>query len=143
MYVNDCHGLNLVCLEKNSLKYLAETAVQIGLNLSKKPKCCSNVSKLVQIIQNWSKLVPNLSKLVLLWFVGELGDGAFGKVHKARHRNDRDVYAAAKICNLESDEELEDFTIEIDILSEVSHENVIQLFEAFFHEDKLWVSATA
>ena len=108
------------------------------------------MSKLVQfgldlfeIVQNWSKLVQNLSKLVLLWFVGELGDGAFGKVHKARHRNDRDVYAAAKICNLESDEELEDFTIEIDILSEVSHENVIQLFEAFFHEDKLWVSATA
>ena len=83
----------------------------------------------------------NLSKLAL--FVGELGDGAFVKVHKARHRNDRDVYAAAKICNLESDEELEDFTIEIDILSEVSHENVIQLFEAFFHEDKLWVSDTA
>ena len=106
------------------------------------------MSKLVQfglrVVWNCSKLVQtcsNLSKLVLLWFVGELGDGAFGKVHKARHRNDRDVYAAAKICNLESDEELEDFTIEIDILSEVSHENVIELFEAFFHEDKLWVSA--
>ena len=100
--------------------------------------------KLVQTCSSLFKLVQtcsNLSKLAL--FVGELGDGAFGKVHKARHRNDRDVYAAAKICNLESDEELEDFTIEIDILSEVSHENVIQLFEAFFHEDKLWVSDTA
>ena len=107
--------------------------IQFGLNSS-------------EIVQNLFKLVQtcsNLSKLVLLWFVGELGDGAFGKVHKARHRNDRDVYAAAKICNLESDEELEDFTIEIDILSEVSHENVIELFEAFFHEDKLWVSDTA
>ena len=73
-------------------------------------------------------------------FSGELGDGAFGKVHKARHRANRDVYAAAKICVLESEEELEDFTIEIDILSEVSHENVIELFEAYYYQDKLWVS---
>ena len=32
--------------------------------------------------------------------VGELGDGAFGKVHKARHRVDGTL-AAAKICQLE------------------------------------------
>lgn len=72
--------------------------------------------------------------------VGELGDGAFGKVHKARHLINRDLYAAAKICILESEEELEDFTVEIDILSDVTHENVIELFEAFYWQDKLWVS---
>ena len=71
--------------------------------------------------------------------VGELGDGAFGKVHKARHRVNRDLYAAAKICVLESEEELEDFTVEIDILSFVDHTNVIKLYEAFYHQDKLWV----
>jgi len=32
--------------------------------------------------------------------IGELGDGAFGKVHKARHRENRTL-AAAKICQLE------------------------------------------
>ena len=32
--------------------------------------------------------------------VGELGDGAFGKVHKARHRETL-MLAAAKICQLE------------------------------------------
>ncbi len=75
-----------------------------------------------------------------IWeIVGDLGDGAFGKVHKARHRVNRDLYAAAKICVLDSEEELEDFTVEIDILSDICHENVIELFEAFYHQDKLWV----
>ena len=51
----------------------------------------------------------------------------------------RDLYAAAKICVLESEDELEDFTVEIDILTDVSHNNVIELYEAFYHQDKLWV----
>ena len=72
--------------------------------------------------------------------VGELGDGAFGKVHKARHRVNRDLLAAAKICVLESEDELEDFTVEIDILTDVTHTNVIELYEAFYYQDKLWVS---
>lgn len=71
--------------------------------------------------------------------IGELGDGAFGKVHKARHRDDQRL-AAAKICVLENEDELEDFMVEIDILSEMSHQNVIRLYEAFFYQDKLWVS---
>ena len=75
-----------------------------------------------------------------LWdIVGELGDGAFGKVHKARHKDDG-RYAAAKICTIESDEELTDFTVEIDILHELSHANIIRLYDAYYHEDKLWVS---
>ena len=75
-----------------------------------------------------------------IWeIVGELGDGAFGKVHKARQRANRDLYAAAKICSLETEEELEDFTVEIDILSELSHVNIIQMYEAYYYQDKLWV----
>ena len=76
-----------------------------------------------------------------IWdLIGELGDGAFGKVHKARHRVNRDLFAAAKICVLESEDELEDFTVEIDILTDVTHTNVIELYEAFYYQDKLWVS---
>ena len=76
-----------------------------------------------------------------IWdLIGELGDGAFGKVHKARHRVNRDLLAAAKICVLESEDELEDFTVEIDILTDVTHTNVIELYEAFYYQDKLWVS---
>merc|ERR1719431_2435514 len=74
-----------------------------------------------------------------LWeIIGELGDGAFGKVHKARHRESGRL-AAAKICQLESDEELSDFAVEIDILHEIQHKNVIKLYDAFFHENKLWM----
>jgi len=78
--------------------------------------------------------------------VGELGDGAFGKVHKVKHREKRDaaageaLLAAAKICVLENDDELDDFVVEIDILAEISHVNVIKLYEAFFYQNKLWVS---
>jgi len=78
-----------------------------------------------------------------------LGDGAFGKVHKVRHRERRlpaiggggggDLLAAAKICVLENDDELDDFVVEINILAEISHENVIKLYEAFFYQNKLWV----
>merc|ERR1719431_7810 len=74
-----------------------------------------------------------------LWeIIGELGDGAFGKVHKARHRESGRL-AAAKVCALESEDELSDFSVEIDILHEIQHKNVIKLYDAFFHENKLWM----
>ncbi|XP_054714564.1 serine/threonine-protein kinase 10-like [Uloborus diversus] len=70
--------------------------------------------------------------------VGELGDGAFGKVYKARNRENGKL-AAAKICELKGEDELEDFTIEIDILSECKHKNIVELLEAFFYESRLWI----
>lgn len=70
--------------------------------------------------------------------VGELGDGAFGKVYKAQRRG-TDIFAAAKRCALEGEDELSDFMIEIDILSECKHPNVVDLQEAFFFEGKLWM----
>ena len=71
--------------------------------------------------------------------IGELGDGAFGKVQKVRSRENPNVLAAAKVCVLESDEELDDFLVEIDILSELSNRNIVKLYEAYFHLNKLWV----
>ncbi|CAG0883888.1 unnamed protein product [Cyprideis torosa] len=70
--------------------------------------------------------------------IGELGDGAFGKVHKAQHRETSDL-AAAKICKLEAEEDLEDFLVEIEILRACHHPNVLSLIEAYFHEGKLWM----
>ena len=72
--------------------------------------------------------------------IGELGDGAFGKVHKARSRENPELLAAAKICVLENENDLEDFMVEINILSEVENDNIIKLIEAYYYEDKLWVS---
>ena len=62
-------------------------------------------------------------------------------MHKVRHRQRPDgLLAAGKICVLETEDELADFMVEIDILSEVAHENVIKLYEAYFYQNKLWVS---
>lgn len=71
--------------------------------------------------------------------IGELGDGAFGKVYKAENKITGQL-AAAKKCTLEGEDDLSDFMIEIDILSECKHSNIVTLHEAFFLEDKLWVS---
>jgi len=48
--------------------------------------------------------------------------------------------AAAKMCILEGEDDLSDFMIEIDILAECKHPNIVQLFEAFSANSKLWVS---
>lgn len=71
--------------------------------------------------------------------IGELGDGAFGKVYKAQNK-ETGQFAAAKMCQLEDEENLSDHMVEIDILSEIKHENIVELYEAFQIDDKLWVS---
>ena len=43
------------------------------------------------------------------------------------------------MCTLEGEDDLSDFMIEIDILSECKHPNVVDLHEAFFYDGKLWV----
>lgn len=47
--------------------------------------------------------------------------------------------AAAKICECKEEEELEDFVVEIDILAECHHPNIVELLEAYFFEGNLWV----
>ncbi|KAK3094397.1 hypothetical protein FSP39_001244 [Pinctada imbricata] len=77
---------------------------------------------------------PNLK-----WeIVGELGDGAFGKVYKAQNKENGSL-AALKQVEIKSEEDLEDFAVEIDILSECRHKNVVGLHEAFFFDGKLWM----
>ena len=70
--------------------------------------------------------------------VSEIGDGAFGKVYKARNAVSG-VLAAAKIVEKCSEEDLDDYMIEIDILSECKHRNIIEIYEAYYYEQKLWV----
>lgn len=57
---------------------------------------------------------------------------------QAEHRQTGQL-AAAKICEIQGDDELEDFVVEIDILTECKHRNIVELLEAFFFEDKLWM----
>ena len=70
--------------------------------------------------------------------VNEIGDGAFGKVYKVRHK-ETGLLAAAKIVEKCAEDEIDDYIVEIDILSECKHKNIVQLHEAYYHDNKLWV----
>ena len=50
------------------------------------------------------------------------------------------MLAALKQVTINSEEDLEDFSVEITILAECVHHNVVGLHEAFFFDGKLWVS---
>ena len=47
--------------------------------------------------------------------------------------------AALKQVPIQDETELEDFMVQIDILAECRHPNVVQLYEAYYFESKLWV----
>lgn len=49
------------------------------------------------------------------------------------------VLAAAKVIETKSEEELEDYMVEIDILASCDHHYIVKLLDAFYYEYKLWV----
>ncbi|TNM85566.1 hypothetical protein fugu_007837 [Takifugu bimaculatus] len=74
-----------------------------------------------------------------IWdIIGELGDGAFGKVFKAQNKQ-TGILAAAKVINTKTEEELEDYMVEIDILASCDHQNIVKLLDAFYYESRLWI----
>ncbi|XP_071316635.1 serine/threonine-protein kinase 10 [Trachinotus anak] len=74
-----------------------------------------------------------------IWeIIGELGDGAFGKVYKARNKETQ-ALAAAKVIETKCEEELEDYMVEIDILAKCDHRYIVKLLDAFYHDNKLWI----
>ncbi|XP_043537061.1 serine/threonine-protein kinase 10-like [Chiloscyllium plagiosum] len=70
--------------------------------------------------------------------IGELGDGAFGKVLKAQNRETRAI-AAAKVIGSLDEEELEDYMVEIEILASCDHPNIVKLLDAFYYGNSLWI----
>ncbi|KAJ8248153.1 hypothetical protein GJAV_G00238900 [Gymnothorax javanicus] len=74
-----------------------------------------------------------------IWeIIGELGDGAFGKVFKAQNK-ETGALAAAKVIDTKTEEELEDYMVEIDILASCDHPHIVKLLDAFYYESKLWI----
>ncbi|KAM3863241.1 STE20-like serine/threonine-protein kinase [Diretmus argenteus] len=74
-----------------------------------------------------------------IWdIIGELGDGAFGKVYKAQNKQNGTL-AAAKVIDTKTEEELEDYMVEIDILASCDHHHIVKLLDAFYYEGKLWI----
>ncbi|RLW02310.1 hypothetical protein DV515_00007340 [Chloebia gouldiae] len=49
------------------------------------------------------------------------------------------VLAAAKVIDTKSEEELEDYMVEIDILASCDHTNIVKLLDAFYYENNLWI----
>uniref|UniRef100_A0A8C4QD19 non-specific serine/threonine protein kinase n=1 Tax=Eptatretus burgeri TaxID=7764 RepID=A0A8C4QD19_EPTBU len=70
--------------------------------------------------------------------LGELGDGAFGKVYKAQHKETGEL-AAAKVIETKTEEELDDYMVEIEILASCNHAHIVHLMDAFYFEDNLWI----
>ncbi|XP_074531551.1 STE20-like serine/threonine-protein kinase isoform X2 [Halichoeres trimaculatus] len=74
-----------------------------------------------------------------IWdIIGELGDGAFGKVFKAQNKQNGTL-AAAKVIDTKTEDELEDYMVEIDILASCNHHHIVKLLDAFYYEGKLWI----
>jgi len=90
-----------------------------------KPKTFSNIKRGENPENIWEK-------------ISELGDGAFGKVYKAKNKEDG-RFAAAKIMECKSEDDLDEFSGEIDILTSCEHPNIVKLYDAYYFENTLWV----
>uniref|UniRef100_A0A2P2HZL7 STE20-like serine/threonine-protein kinase n=1 Tax=Hirondellea gigas TaxID=1518452 RepID=A0A2P2HZL7_9CRUS len=74
-----------------------------------------------------------------IWSIkGEIGDGAYGKVYKAENISNGTLAALKKVA-LEEEDDLDNFMVEIDILAECQHPNIVQLLEAYHWEGCLWM----
>ncbi|XP_025095724.1 LOW QUALITY PROTEIN: serine/threonine-protein kinase 10-like [Pomacea canaliculata] len=89
--------------------------------------------------RQWNKNIKKDIDPLQLWdIVSELGDGAFGRVYKAQNKETQ-VFAALKQVAINNEEDLEDFSVEINILADCVHPNVVGLHEAFYFDGKLWM----
>eukprot|EP00055_Hartaetosiga_balthica_P011250 m.50484 g.50484 ORF g.50484 m.50484 type:complete len:896 (-) comp7515_c0_seq1:271-2958(-) len=70
--------------------------------------------------------------------VGELGEGSFGIVKKVKNIHTGQV-AAAKVIPIETEDDLTDYIVEVDIMAELPHENVVGLVGAYMWKDNLWI----
>ena len=61
---------------------------------------------------------------------------------QAVHRQSSQV-GAAKVCEMAEDDELDNFMVEIDILTEMDHKHVVKLLDAYLQRKQLWVSGGA
>lgn len=62
----------------------------------------------------------------------------FTLVLQAKNR-ETGALAAAKVIETKSEDELEDYIVEIDILATCDHPYIVQLLGAFYYDSKLWV----
>ena len=63
----------------------------------------------------------------------------FSSISQAQNKQ-TGILAAAKVIDTKTEEELEDYMVEIDILASCDHQNIVKLLDAFYFDSKLWVS---
>ncbi|KAF1740312.1 hypothetical protein MXB_1348, partial [Myxobolus squamalis] len=72
------------------------------------------------------------------WKLGaKLGHGTFGDVYEAINSDGAKV--AAKICEIEQEEDYIDMQQEANILSTCSHPNVLKAIVSYYYHKKIWV----
>uniref|UniRef100_A0A0K0E4A8 Protein kinase domain-containing protein n=1 Tax=Strongyloides stercoralis TaxID=6248 RepID=A0A0K0E4A8_STRER len=69
--------------------------------------------------------------------IGELGDGAFGKVEKVENIKNPKLLAAAKHIEFEDDEDIDDYITEVEILETCKHENIVKLLACYYQKNQL------
>eukprot|EP00037_Helgoeca_nana_P008021 m.71860 g.71860 ORF g.71860 m.71860 type:complete len:854 (-) comp18673_c0_seq1:219-2780(-) len=75
-----------------------------------------------------------------LWKVtGDLGEGSFGMVHRVQSLRETSLVAAAKVIPVKYEEELEDFVVEVDILTQIRHPGIVGLHGSWLCDSKLWL----
>uniref|UniRef100_A0A1I8EZ41 Protein kinase domain-containing protein n=1 Tax=Wuchereria bancrofti TaxID=6293 RepID=A0A1I8EZ41_WUCBA len=82
-----------------------------------------------------NKVIPDIVRIETdvceYWTLDEvIGDGAFGNVYKARSKLKPGTVAAAKAMELEDDES-QDVMVEVSILTQCKHPNIVELYDAF------------
>jgi serine/threonine protein kinase len=70
--------------------------------------------------------------------VKELGDGAFGKVYQA-YNEQKKQHAAVKVIEDCTDDELPEHLVEVDILTDCHHKNIIDLYDTYLYDKKLYI----
>eukprot|EP00039_Didymoeca_costata_P028090 m.19970 g.19970 ORF g.19970 m.19970 type:complete len:397 (+) comp6722_c0_seq1:403-1593(+) len=88
------------------------------------------------------KMLSNVKQNVdpeTVWDQGDiLGEGGAATVYQCTHRFNK-LQAAAKIMEIESQDDLEEFVIEVDALTALKHTNIISLLGTFLWENHLWM----
>lgn len=108
--------------------YSSDSSTSVNLS-SQKPK---NIESL------YPYLIQNKDPEDQWEILNEIGDGGFSKVFRVRNRR-TDKIAAAKIISKCESDEIHEHIVEVEILQNSKHINIIELYETFYYGKKLWV----
>ncbi|XP_009470509.1 PREDICTED: serine/threonine-protein kinase 10 [Nipponia nippon] len=74
------------------------------------------------------------------WGLSRVGGerGGYGQVWEAKNK-ETGALAAAKVIETKSEDELEDYMVEIEILATCDHRHIVKLLGAFYWDGKLWI----